>query len=281
MSAQAGATVKGGHVAVGDIKLYYEEYGEGSPLVCLHGGGPGADSRSNFRTNVEFLAQRHRVLLVDLPQFGRSDKPVLNDNPLSYFSHHVHGLLQELGIPSAHFIGNSLGGQTAIKLAIDHPESVDRLVVIGSNPVARSLFNPLPVEGVKRISEYYTGDGPSREKMRVLLETFVYDTAFLTDELVDERYGASVQEDILALKRHPAPRRQDLSAELTRVTCPTLIVWGLEDRAGPLDVGLQMARAFADAEMHIFSRTGHWAQVERTDEFNRVVGEFLSRGPAA
>jgi 4,5:9,10-diseco-3-hydroxy-5,9,17-trioxoandrosta-1(10),2-diene-4-oate hydrolase len=185
--------------------------------------------------------------------------------------------MQELGIPSAHFIGNSMGGQAAIKLAIDYPDAVDRLVVIGSNPVARSLFSPLPVEGVKRISEYYTGQGPSKDKMRVLLETLVYDNAFLTDDVVDERYRASIQEDLLELKRHPAPHRQDLSHELTRVLCPTLIVWGMEDRAGPLDVGLQMMRAFADAEMHIFARTGHWAQVERSAEFNRVVLEFLDR----
>jgi 4,5:9,10-diseco-3-hydroxy-5,9,17-trioxoandrosta-1(10),2-diene-4-oate hydrolase len=277
MSVEAVAPVKGGHVPVGGIKLYYEERGEGPAIVCLHGGGPGADSRSNFRSNVEALSRDHRVLLVDMPQFGKSDKPVLTDDPLTYFADRVHGLLQALDIPSAHFIGNSMGGQTAIKLAIDHPEAVDRLVVIGSNPVARSLFSPLPVEGVKRISEYYKGEGPTREKMRVLLETFVHDTSYVTDAVLEERYEASVQDDLLELKRYPAPHRQDLSAELTRVVCPALIIWGLEDRAGPLDVGLQMLRAFADAELHVFSRTGHWAQVERAGEFNRVVLEFLTR----
>jgi 4,5:9,10-diseco-3-hydroxy-5,9,17-trioxoandrosta-1(10),2-diene-4-oate hydrolase len=277
MSVDTATPVKGGHVPVGGIKLYYEECGEGPPIICLHGGGPGADSRSNFRANVAALSRDHRVLLVDMPQFGKSDKPVLVDDPLSYFADHVHGLMQALKISAAHFIGNSMGGQTAIKLAIDHPEAVDRLVVIGSNPVARSLFSPLPVEGVKRISEYYKGEGPTRQKMRVLLETFVHDAAYVTDEVVEERYLSSVEPDLLELKKHPAPHRQDLSAELTRVVCPSLIIWGLEDRAGPLDVGLQMLRAFADAELHVFARTGHWAQVERAAEFNRVVLEFLTR----
>lgn len=270
-------TAVGGYVQVGDLKLYYEEYGEGPPVVCLHGGGPGADSRSNFRSNVGALAERHRTLLVDLPQFGKSDKPVIVDNVLSRNATHLHAALNELGIPRASFIGNSFGGQTAIKFAIDYPDSIDRLVVIGSNPVARSIFSPMPVEGVKRIAEYYKGEGPTREKMRTILQTLVYDPDYVTDEVVDSRYQASIEPDLLQLKKHPAPHRQDLSAELDRVKAPTLIIWGLDDRAGPLDVGLQMARAFANAELHIFGKTGHWAQVERAYEFNRVVGEFFSR----
>ena len=270
-------TALGRYVKVGKLKLYCEEYGEGTPVICLHGGGPGADSRSNFHRNVEPLARRHRVLLVDLPQFGRSDKPVITENVLTFNARHLHWMLGELGLARASFIGNSFGGQTAIKFAIDYPESIDRLVVIGSNPVARSLFSPMPVEGVKRIMEYYRGEGPTREKMRTLLQTLVYDPDFVTDEVVEVRYRASVEPDLLELKQHPGPPLQDLSAELDRVLAPTLIVWGLDDRAGPLDVGLQMARAFGSAELHIFGRTGHWAQVERADEFNRVVGEFLSR----
>jgi len=266
------------YVQVADLKLYYEEHGSGSPVVCLHGGGPGADSRSNFRTNLEALSQRHRVLLVDLPQFGKSDKPVLVDNVLSFNARHLRGLLSELEIDKASFIGNSFGGQTAIKFAIDYPDSIDRLVVIGSNPVARSIFSPMPVEGVKRIAEYYKGEGPTREKMRTVLQTLVYDPDYVTDEVVEVRYQASIEPDLLELKKSPAPNRQDLSTELDRVKAPTLIVWGLDDRAGPLDVGLQMARAFQNAEMHIFSKTGHWAQVERAFEFNRVVLEFFSRG---
>ena len=76
--------------------------------------------------------------------------------------------MDALNIERAHFVGNSMGGQVAMKLAIDAPERVDNLVVIGSNPVSYSLFTPMPLEGIKHIAGYYRTDGgPSLDKMRL------------------------------------------------------------------------------------------------------------------
>ncbi|MGE0716519.1 MAG: alpha/beta fold hydrolase [Alphaproteobacteria bacterium] len=259
------------------VNVHYQETGSGQPVICIHGAGPGADSASNFRRNVDALSRHFRVVLYDMPQFGKSDKVVVDEGRLAFNARVLADFMAGMGIAKAHIIGNSMGGQVALKLAIDHPERVGRLVVIGSGAVNRSLFTPLPVEGVKMISDYYKGEGPTREKLRRLLETIVYDPSFLTEEVFEQRYQASVEPETrkLFVERQGPYRKEDLAPDLPGIKSETLVVWGLDDRFGALDVGLQITRLMPNAQMHIFSRCGHWAQVEHAEAFNRLVIGFL------
>jgi pimeloyl-ACP methyl ester carboxylesterase len=258
------------------VSIHYHDVGSGEAVIALHGGGPGASSWSAFRPNLNALASGYRMLLVDLPQFGRSEKIRLEGPRLTMSARILLAFMDRLGVQRPHFIGNSIGGQVALRLAIDHPDRVGRLVLIGSTPVQYSVFVPQPLEGIKLLRSYYEGDGPSLAKMRHLLETLVYDRKAITDEMVEERYQASASEDLLRLHAGGPPFEQEsLLADLHRVTSPALLVWGQDDRFGALDVGLLMVRAFADARMLIFGRCGHWAQVEHAEEFNRAVLGFL------
>ncbi|MDA0260682.1 MAG: alpha/beta hydrolase [Proteobacteria bacterium] len=263
----------------GDVRFHYNEVGSGAKtMICLHGGGPGASSWSNFTNNIEALAATHRVLLVDLPQFGKSDKFVIEGPRLTIVAGMLAQFMDAVGIDAADFIGNSYGGQVAIKLAIDAPERVNRLVIIGSAPVVHSLFCPMPLEGIKMIGSYYRGaGGPSFAKMKAIATTLVYDASNVTDEMIQERYQASIDPDAIKVNSGPPPERQDLTAEFPKVLAPTLVVWGMDDRFGALDIGLLMTRAFHNAEMHIFSKCGHWAQVEHAAEFNQLVSAFFGR----
>ncbi|MBI2756791.1 MAG: alpha/beta fold hydrolase [Chloroflexi bacterium] len=263
------------YARAGDIRLHYNEVGSGYPVIMLHGAGPGATSWSNFRRNVLPFSARYRALLVDMPQFGKSAKPVIEGGRQSYTARALRAFMDELSIPKAHFVGNSMGGQAAIKLAIDAPERVDRLVVIGSTPVSHSIFAPMPLEGIKLIAGYYKGTGPSMEKMRALLHTLVYDASIVTDEMVRERYESSIDPEIVAVNTNHPPAKEDFSNQLTKVACPTLLVWGLEDRFGALDIGMLMAKKFQDARMLLLGKCGHSAQMEHADEFNRHVLAFL------
>ena len=260
------------------VRVHYKEVGEGDPVICLHGAGPGANSESNFRRNVGALAERFRAVLVDMPQFGKSEKVPIEEGRLAFNSRVINAFMAETGIERAHFIGNSMGGQVALKLAIDRPERVERLIVLGPGAINNPIFAPSPLEGIKMIANYYKGEGPTREKLRTLLETLVYDHSFLTDEVVEERFQTTIEPDNLELfaRRQGRYHKEDLRADLGRVESETLIVWGMDDRFGALDVGLQMTRLMKRAQMHIFSRCGHWAQVEHAEAFNRLVVGFLS-----
>jgi len=258
------------------LQLHYHEFGSGFPVMCIHGAGPGASAWSNFKGNVAAFASNYRVILFDMPQFGRSSKPVIKDNRLAFIADVIDEFMGSLGIAKAHFIGNSMGGQVALKLAVDHPARVDKVVVIGSGAIkAGSIFQPMPLEGIRNIANYYKEGGPSVAKMRQTLESLVSNKALITDEIVQERYEASIDPELIALSKHGAPGTEDLYFDLLKVQAKTLIVWGQDDRAGALDVGLFMLRRLPDARMHIFPRCGHWAHVEHRDEFNHAVLNFF------
>jgi pimeloyl-ACP methyl ester carboxylesterase len=266
------------YLQLAKVRIHYNEVGDGPPLVCLHGGGPGASSWSNFAANIPVLMRSYRLLLVDLPNFGKSGRLVIEGPPLSFHARVMDELLGALGITKAAFVGNSYGGQVAIKTAIDFPARVESLVVIGSAPTVHSLFTPMPVEGVKLIGQYYRGEGgPTYAKMKQIISTMVFDQRFATEEVVRARYEASIDPELIRVNTAPPPVRQDLTAELPRVAAPTLVLWGMDDRAGALDVGLLMTRAMQNAQMHIFTKCGHWVQVEREGEFNELVLNFLAR----
>ena len=262
---------------VGGLRIHYNEVGTGEPLICLHGAGPGASSWSNFRTNIDAFSGEYRTILWDMPQYGKSEKVVIEGGRLTYISGVLREFMDQLGIQKARLVGNSMGGQVAIKLAIDSPERVEKLVVIGSTPVGQSLFCPMPLEGIKMIGNYYKGEGPSLEKMRTLIQTLLFDSSFLTEEVLQERYESSLDPDVIRIMRDSPPSREDLGDQLHKVACPALIVWGMDDRFGALDIGLLMLRKFQNARMHIFSKCGHWAQVEHADEFNALVLDFMER----
>ena len=267
------------YLVVDGIRIHYNEMGTGYPVICLHGAGPGASSWSNFKQNVDALSQHYHLYLVDMPQYGKSDKIVFQEGRLTFVARILANLMKQLGIERAHFIGNSMGGQTAIKLAIDRPDLVDHLVTIGGVPMFFSIMQPMLTEGVKMIREYYMAEpGPTPQKMRKLIETFVYDASFLTDELVQERYQASIDPKVIEIfsSYQTHPRNEDLSAEFHRLKAKTLIVWGNDDRFAPLDCGLFLLRRAQNARMHVFGQCGHWAQVEHADEFNRLVLDFFA-----
>jgi pimeloyl-ACP methyl ester carboxylesterase len=273
---------EGQYVDAGGVKIHYHEFGTdrpGVPIVCLHGAGPGATSWSNFHGNVDAFAERSRTLLVDLPQFGRSEKVVIEGGRQSFSATVIAEFLKALAIPEADFVGNSMGGQIALRLSIDRPDLTHCIVTVGSTP-ATSRISPWPAEGVKLILDYYKGSGPSIEKMRKVAEALVFDPSFITDELVQERYEVSIDPEMVELFTNHPPQREDFSARLSEVKAPVLLLWGQEDRAGAIDVALHLLRTLQDAELHMFPRCGHWVQVERREEFNHLVLDFFARRQA-
>src|ERR687897_1298141 len=175
--------------AAGDLTLNYYEAGASAegrlPLVMLHGGGPGASAWSNFGRALPHFAASYRTLLVDQPGFGGSDKPPVVGNYYRHAADYVVRLLDELGIDRVHLLGNSLGGGTAMRLALTHPDRVGRLVLMGPGGLSLNLFHADPTQGVQRLMDFAAN--PTREALRAFISTMVVDQSLVTDELVDER----------------------------------------------------------------------------------------------
>jgi pimeloyl-ACP methyl ester carboxylesterase len=263
------------YATVDGVKVHYNEAGSGAPVVMLHGGGPGASGWSNFGTNVGPLSERFRVILMDLPGFGKSDPVVVPGPRAAYNARIVSGLLKQLDLPKAHLIGNSLGGATSARTAIDFPDQVDKLVLMGAAGGGVSYFVPQPPEGIKLLNDVF--NNPTREGLERMIRVFVYDSSFMTPELLEQRYRATVDNPAhLEARKKSSVGVEDLSAELSRIKAKTLLIWGRDDRFVPLDHGLSALWRIPDAQLHVYSKCGHWAQYEKSDEFNRLVTDFLS-----
>ena len=264
-------------IQAGPLKLHYHEAGKGPALIMIHGGGPGAGGWSNYRRNVDHFAEHFRVILPDLPGFAKSDKPKIDSGLLGFMAKAIVGLMEALDIPRANFIGNSLGGGTTLKFALDYPDRAQRLVLMGAPGLA--VFTPQPAEGIKHLLEYYEAPGPSMEKLRAFLNVMVYDGPQLTDQLIKERYAASIQPDLIAnpiLSRSRPIMPEPLWKDFAKIKHKTLLIWGRDDRTVTLDNSFLMLNQLQDVRLHVFGKCGHWAQWEKAPEFNRLVVDFLT-----
>jgi 4,5:9,10-diseco-3-hydroxy-5,9,17-trioxoandrosta-1(10),2-diene-4-oate hydrolase len=288
--AQAASTSR--YADAAGMRLHYHEAAPtagrdaadgGTPVIMLHGGGPGASGWSNFGRNLPVFAARFRTLLVDQPGFGRSDKPPVTGNYFTFAADALASMLDGLGVGRVHLIGNSLGGGTAARFALRFGDRAGRLVLMAPGGLGLNVFAPDPTEGVKRLMEFAAPPGPSREKMAAFLRTMVFDQRLVTDDLVEERYQAASRPEAIAAMASMGASFYDpafaedglLWRDAHRLRQPVLLVWGREDRVNPLDGALVALSRIRRAQLHVFGGCGHWAQLEKFDEFNRLATSFL------
>lgn len=268
------------YATVNGMKLHYNEAGSGAEaVIMLHGGGPGAGGWSNFARNIEPFAARYRTILLDCPGFNKSDPLVSTDARDLVNANAVKGLMDSLGIKTAHLVGNSMGGASALRFALEYPDRLGRLVLMGAGGGGQSLFSPLPLEGIKLLFRVYMQ--PTMENLKHMMSVFVYDQKQMTDELIQGRYENMMRskehlENFVKSAANPAAVLSDFTPRLHEVKAKTLITWGRDDRFVPLDHGLKFLWGIPDARLHVFSRCGHWAQWEHADAFNRLVLDFLA-----
>ncbi|SOX55203.1 2-hydroxy-6-ketonona-2,4-dienedioic acid hydrolase [Mycobacterium ahvazicum] len=269
-------------VRVNGKEIFVAESGTGPAVVLLHGGGPGASGMSNYARNVDALAAQFRVLVPDMPGYGRSSKGVDRRDPFGYLAVHIRGMLDELGIKRAHLVGNSYGGACALRLALDTPDRVDKLVLMGPGGVGTT--RGLPSAGLKNLLGYYGGDGPSLQKLRTFIRSYlVYDADAVPDALIESRYQASIDPEVVAnppLQRPSGLRtlwRMDFTRDrrLGSLSTPTLIVWGRDDKVNKPSGAAMLADRMPNADVLLAARTGHWVQWERAALFNAVTTAFL------
>lgn len=263
-------------VQAGSLRLHYHEAGDGPVLLCVHGGAPGAFGWGNFGRNMAALAAHFRVLVVDLPGYGRSDKPDVPAGRNALYAQAMRDMLGALGIDKAHVLGMATGGAVAIRMAVDCPQLIDQLVLV-SSAGGLAMFHVKPLRTASQV--YYDG-GPSFEKMRDYLRQLVHDPALITDEVVQERYDASIEPEFMV--QAPEGRSQvrqtpeTLWKELDRIQARTLIVWGRENRAQNMEAAVFMHSRIRRSQLHVFGECGLWVPYEKAGEFNRLVIDFLT-----
>ncbi|MES2256995.1 MAG: alpha/beta fold hydrolase [Pseudomonadota bacterium] len=269
------------YVTVDGMRLHYNVAGEGESVIMLHGAGPGASGWSNFHRNIDAFADAgYQVILLDCPGFNKSDAIVSDVQRFLLNARAVKGLMDALDIKRTHLVGNSLGGGSSLAFALEYPERLNKMVLMGPAAVGPSLFQALPMEGIKALFGLY--HHPTMENMNKMLEIFVHDPSRITEELRSARFA-----NMLSHKEHLANFIKstelaplhviDYSPSLANIAAETLVIWGRDDRFVPLDWGLKLLWGMPNAQLHVFSKCGHWAQWEHAGKFNALCLDFLKQ----
>jgi 2-hydroxymuconate-semialdehyde hydrolase len=268
----------GKSIRAGGVMTNYHEAGSGTPVILIHGSGPGVSAWANWRLAIPHLSERLHVFAYDQVGFGYSELPAQQSYGLGRWTEHLLSFMQAVGIKRAHLLGNSMGAAVALAAAVTDPEVVDRLVLMSPMGVRFPI-----TEGLDSVWGYI----PSISNMKRLLAIFTYDhDRFVTDGLAELRYKASLrpgmQESFSSMFPQPRQRGVDALAayedRLRELRAPTLIVHGREDQVIPLISSQKLLQVLDIAQLHVFGHCGHWTQIERPKAFNRLVRDFLTEG---
>ena len=259
------------------LRLHYLDEGQGPVVLWLHGSGPGASGFSNFKANYPvFAAAGYRNIVLDLPGFGRSDKPEDTEYCLDFFVAALHAFLAAVGIQRCTLLGNSLGGAIALKLALDQPQRVARLILMAPGALMEKEQYYLQMEGIQKMgAAFANGELNDAAGMRRLLGLQLYDASTISDETVNERVAVVQQQPRCVLTTMQVP---NLAPRLGELQCPILGFWGMNDKFCPASGAQTLMAACRNIRFVLLSECGHWVMVEHRELFNRTCLDFLGEG---
>ncbi len=270
----------GQRIEAAGLATNYHDLGSGRPVMFIHGSGPGVSAWANWRLVMPVLARGRRVVAPDMAGFGFTERKAGARYSLDLWVAQAIGLLDALGIERADIVGNSFGGAISLALAIRHPQRVRRLVLMGSVGVEFELTRAL---------DAIWGYEPSFENMREMMNLFAFDRGLVNDELARLRYEASVrpgfQETYSSM--FPAPRQRWITAlasaesDIAALPHETLMLHGRDDQVIPLATSLKLMSLIPRSQLHVFSRCGHWTQIEHAARFAQLVENFFAEADAA
>ena len=264
-------------IAVDGLGTHYLEAGDGDPVILLHGGEFGISAEISWEATIPALAEQHRVLAPDMLGFGRSAKVLDFNDGRGMRIRHIARFCDELGVDSAHFVGNSMG---AINLLVDATSESPVLpmrslvAICGGGEIRRN----------QHMDALYDYDA-TLPAMRRIVEALFHDPKYPADEAyVRRRYESSVAPgawETLAAARFrrpgaPPPPAPSSKRAYERVAVPALVVEGACDKLLPPGWAKEIADQLADGRSTVIEGAGHCPQLERSADVNAVLLEFLA-----
>lgn len=250
-------------IKVDNINVNYIERGNGDEVVLfLHGWGANIDTMIPAMKTIE---NKYKTIAVDLPGFGKSDKPNFVWDAFDY-GDFVVNFMDALKIKKATLVGHSHGGRTSIVVGAKHKERVNRLVLIDSAgiPSKKSLKYHIKVIGFKILKKIYRAIF-FWKKTEVAMEKFY--RKFGSD---DYRNADGIMRKIMV-----AVLGNDLTEYLTKIECSTLLIWGENDDATPLYMGKMMESRIKDSGLVVLKDAGHFSYVDQYAQFDAVMKHFF------
>ncbi|WP_288350193.1 alpha/beta hydrolase [uncultured Thalassospira sp.] len=257
-----------------DHRTTVHRAGNGKPVALLHGSGAGVSAWANWHKVIGPMSEKFDVIAPDIAGFGTTEaKPDTKYNIMLWVDHFV-GVLDALGIDRISVVGNSFGGALGLMTTINHPERIEKLVLLGT-PCGHF---PL-TDGLRAQGEF---DG-TMASLRRAVSFFPYDDSFISEELIQARFEAATRDGALEAFRKlmPPPEGENPIVRgipekmLRNVKHEALILHGREDRLVPHHCALDMHQWLENSQLHSFGKCGHWVQIEREQAFLDLTRTFL------
>jgi pimeloyl-ACP methyl ester carboxylesterase len=248
-------------------ELHYYEEGKGPTVIFLHGM---VGASKDWAYVLGPVSKRYHVIALDQIGFGHSAKPLI-EYKIATFGDFLREFMRVRNIPKAVIVGNSLGGWIALDFAAEHPELVDRLVLIDAAGLDAPVHHNVPVNM----------NPSTKEGMRKLLGTLFYDQRLVSSEMVDSSWEGRLQDgDRITIERLVAGlvrgnEFEDCKVGLIRAK--TLIIWGREDKVLPLKAGERLHHALPGSKLVVIPECGHVPEIEKPVKFNRILTKFLTQ----
>lgn len=283
---ERSATHDDGMLVVDGVRVRYRDDGDRTrtPVLLIHGIGRSLEDWEGLYGR---LAPDHRVISLDLPGFGLSERTEGRYSMESMARFVIAGLDALGEHRPLHVVGNSLGGAVALKISALEPARVRSLVLVNSAGFGKEVTIALRLLAIRPLGRRLMKDKSRKAAYRTERALF-FDKRFVTEERLDHAQqvgGNPVHDDVLlAVARHLGTFRgvrRRWRTELLRTVAaqhkPTLVVWGDEDRVLPASHLDHARTVFPHAEFHLFERCGHMPQIEREEEFDALVRDFVGR----
>ncbi len=270
------------YIVVNGYKTRYWQLGQsGSVLLLLHGF---AFSVEVWEHNIKELAKQHIVIALDLLGFGLSDKPK-NKQKVEEFPIFVYDFLRALKIDSLHIIGHSMGGLIALRFTQLFKEMVESLTLISSAGLDRKIPIHFRLFSLPLLGEFFVQ--PNKQGLQSALRKNVFyqhtDLTNLSNKLYEYSLHPEMAKTLLnvcraAINIFGFKRKiiKTIAKEMTKVTCPVLIIWGENDCIIYVDHAYKAHKMLKNAQLEIFPACGHLPQFEYPQKFNEIVSKFIS-----
>jgi 2-hydroxy-6-oxonona-2,4-dienedioate hydrolase len=284
-------------VDVGGIRTRYYDVGDGYPMLLIHGGNmAGSSSANTWTLNLEGLGKKFRVLAPDRLACGMTDNPKdQKDYTFKATVDHIFRFMEILGLESVHMMGQSTGGYIAARLALEHPSRVKSLVIVDSATLGPPVGDFLQRRRLMFAAAPKDKDSPTyfADDYRFRMTMHSYNTEHITNDWI--RAAAYMRSLPKAMKTAGDLATGDLNAFRAslveqkmethrwiregRLSMPTLLYWGRNDRSAVFEIGLQLFEMISQknpkVRMIVVNHAGHFHYREYPEEFNSNVIHFI------
>ena len=248
-------------IKVDDIELYYEMFGEGKPIIFSHGW---MGECSVWNSQIEFFSEKYKVIAYDHRGHGKSDKPKDNYS-VETLSNDLDSLIQGLNLEKVTLVGHAMGGMTALTFALNHPEKVSKMVLVGSTAKQslsmrislRIMMHIFPYESFIKIGIDHNFSQPAEQTKKEAFNRAIQTPKAVAYECLKES------------------KNYDIRDRVSEIKIPTLIIVGENDKSTPIKMSRYLNGEIVGSKLKIIPQSKHIVMIDRPKELNEIIEEFI------